>query len=156
MRIWNMVMVVIFFLKKTALLGCVQQCQISNGWNICYRRNYMQSKIPVNNYSLFASWFVMQKVDVEKCIIQSFSLITLRLKNRQFIYWIENRHIHGCLVFFDTKQAVLIDLWFFLCKQGSKFPSCMFTFLLHVFFTFYSLLIFVLGCFPYTLWARRW
>lgn len=56
----------------------------------------------------------------------------------------EQIHIWMLSIFWDTEQAALIDLGSFLFKQGSKFPSCMFGFLLHVFFTFYSLLIFVL------------
>lgn len=85
----------------------------------------MQSKIPMNNHSLFASWFVMQKVDVEKCISQSFSLITLRLKIKA-VYWIENRYIYGCLVFFKTPSRQRSLTWgpFYLSRVVSSHLAC--------------------------------
>lgn len=85
----------------------------------------MQSKIPMNNHSLFASWFVMHKVDVEKCIIQSFSLITLRLKIKA-VYWIENRYIYGCLVFFKTPSRQRSLTWglFYLSRVVSSHLAC--------------------------------
>lgn len=65
--------------------------------------------------------------------------------------WEEEIHTCVSAVISDTQQAGLVGLG---CERGGVFLSWISRFLLPVFFAFCSLLIFLLGCFLCTSWAR--
>lgn len=69
----------------------------------------------------------MQRVDVEKCIIENFSLMTVRLKIKA-VYVLDREQIRTWMLSTskDKERAALIDLWPFLCEQASEFPSWIF------------------------------
>lgn len=69
----------------------------------------------------------MQIVDVEKCIIQNFSLIIVRLKIKA-VYLLGRGQIHTWMLSTskDKELAALIDLWPSSCEQASEFPSWIF------------------------------